>query len=331
MLAWMLAAAALSLEPGDREDQAPLPATLRLEAAPEEARAGRLLPSLGTEAESNELEDQDAHGGKHEQVVDLTLFNFFTEGWDLPWIHRHRKTPDMALLRVTTNFLERELRLDYQGTRHINKNAKVERTDFADALIAYGLDRRLMVEVIASYQWNHKDGTNIVDGSTAAILARFQIVDTEESSFCFQMRALAPNRGIGQTTTTLSPTFAGWQDLDAALGLDRVGFYYSLGWDNLSGPIGVGVKTNTLNYDISLAKTWTDPRTSVFGNLTTFLELFAATDLNGQTPHHTAVSLTPGIRFWFVPDNSLTFGIDFPVSYPHPNSEVYRLTYILNF
>jgi hypothetical protein len=279
----------------------------------------------------SEDDPQEVHDGKHAELSDLTLLNFFTEGWADPWLHRHRHTPDMALLRVTTNFLERELRLDYAGTRHVNRNAKVERTDFLNSLIAYGLNRRLMIEVIANYQWNHKDGSNIVDGAGAAILARFQLVDTETSSYAFQMRASAPNRGIGQTTTTLSPSLTGWQDLDAAIGLDRVGVYYSLTWDNLSGPIATGARTNSLGYDLSLAKTWTDPKTSVVGNFSTFLELFATTDLNGPTPHHTAVSLTPGIRFWFVPENSLTIGVDFPVSYPHPYSEVFRITYILNF
>jgi hypothetical protein len=268
---------------------------------------------------------------QEKEPPDLTLLNFFTEGWADPWVQRHRKTPDLALLRVTTNFLEREFRFDYQGTRHVNGNKKVESMDFINGLIAYGVDRRLMIEVVANYQWNHNDGTNIVDGAGAAVLARFQLVDTEESSYAFQFRASAPNKGIGQTATTLSPSLTGWQDLDAAIGLDRVGLYYSVTWDNLSGPVAAGARTNSLGYDVSLAKTWTDPKTSVVGNFTTFLEAFATTDLNGPTPHHTAVSLTPGIRFWFVPDNSLILGVDFPVSYPHPYSEVFRVTYILNF
>ena len=331
MFMCFLALAAQAWQPGDEEQARPIPATLRLEAAPEEPRDGRLAPALGREPQIGAEEDQDAHGERHGELPDLTLFNFFTEGWDAPWVHRHRKTPDMALLRVTTNFLERELRLDYQGTRHVDGNAKVQRTDFLNSLIAYGVDRRLMVEVVANYQWNHKDGSNVVDGTGAAVVARFQVVDTEESSFAFQMRVSAPNRGIGQTTSTLSPSLAGWQDLDAALGLDRVGFYYSLTWDNLSGPIAPGAKTNTLSYDVTLAKTWTDPQTSVFGNFTTFLEAFAATDLDGQMSHHTALSLTPGIRLWFVHDQSLTLGVDLPASYPHPYSEVFRITYILNF
>jgi len=330
MLTWMLALAALSGLPGDGSEETRVARALRLEAAPEERGGGR-WESDPAEGLADDLEDQDAPGEKHAAPSDLTLLNFFTDGWTDSWVHRHRKTQDMALLRVTTNFLEREFRFDYQGARHVNGNKKVQRTDFINGLIAYGLNRRLMIEVIANYQWNHKDNTNIVDGAGAAVLARFQLVDTEEASTAFQFHASAPNKGIGQTASTLSPSWTGWQDLDAALGLDRVGLYYSVTWDNLSGPVAAGARTNSLGYDLSVAKTWTEPKTSVFGNLTTFLELFATTDLNGPTTHHTAVSLTPGIRFWFVPENSLTVGVDFPVSQPHPNSEVFRLTYILNF
>src|SRR5579862_4859072 len=320
-------------EPGDRKEPEISSTFLDVSGA---SPTGPSLAGLPTSLQLRAgeiVEDgaQEAHGEKHAELSDLTLLNFFTEGWSDPWAHRHRKTPDMALLRVTTNFLEREFRFDYQGTHHVDRNKKVQRTDFVDGLIAYGLDRRLMIEVIANYQWNHHDRSLIVDGPGAAILARFQLVDTEESSYAFQFRASAPNKSIGQTASTLSPTLTGWQDLDAAIGLDRVGVYYSVTWDNLHGPVADGTRTNSLGYDLTLAKTWTDPKTPGMGNFTTFLELFATTDLDGQTTHHTALSLTPGFRFWIVPENSLTLGVDFPVSYPHPYSEVFRVTYILNF
>jgi hypothetical protein len=278
------------------------------------------------------LEDEDpgAQEGQHAPLSDLTLLNFFTEGWSDPWVHRHRKTRDMALLRVTTNFLEREFRLDYQGTPHVHGSATVTRTDFLNGLIAYGVDRRLMLEVVANYQWNH-NGANLAQGPGAAVVARFQLVDTEESSYAFQMRASAPNRGLGQFATTLSPTLAGWQDLDAALGLDQVGLYYSLTWDSLQGRVAAGARTDSLSYDITLAKTWTDAKTAGIGSFTTFVETLATTDFNGPTPSRTLVSVTPGIRFWFVTEQSLTLGVDIPVSYPHLYSEILRITYILNF
>jgi hypothetical protein len=299
------------------------------EGVPAHLEIGSALGGLpGSLAEDLSEADQEAHG---EELTDLTLWNFFTEGWTSPWSHRHRKTPNMALLRVTTNFLEREFRADYQGTRHIDHNAKLESTDFFNSLIAYGLNRRLMIEVIANYQWNHNDRAKVVDGPGAALLARAQLVDTEPTSIALQMRASAPNKSIGQTAPTMSPSLAGWQDLDATVGLDRVGLYYSLTWDNVAGRHAHGSRTNDLGYDVSLAKTWTAATTPVLANFTTFLEAFATTDLDGTTAHHTAVSLTPGVRFWFLRDQSLTLGVDVPVSQPHPNSEVFRITYILNF
>jgi len=122
----------------------------------------------------------------HEQQLgNLTPLDFFTEGWSEPWAHRHRYTPDMALLRVTTNFLERELRFDYVYT-NVAESKTLDNTQTASALMAYGLNRRLMVEVIANYQWNvaHNGGTT--NGPGGALLARFQLVDTEGQSYSFR-------------------------------------------------------------------------------------------------------------------------------------------------
>ena len=56
----------------------------------------------------------------------LTLGNFFTEGWNQPYSHRSDPdaAPDMALLRVQTNFLEREFRFDFSSERNIHGPAK---------------------------------------------------------------------------------------------------------------------------------------------------------------------------------------------------------------
>jgi hypothetical protein len=42
-------------------------------------------------------------------------------------------------------------------------NLKLDTADFVNALIAYGLNRRLMIEVIANYQWNN--GPENMDGA----------------------------------------------------------------------------------------------------------------------------------------------------------------------
>jgi len=108
--------------------------------------SGAKLDSEGYKACTEECEER-------RELTDLTPLNFFTEGWGQAWSHRHRHTPDMSLLRVTTNFLEREFRIDYVFTA-VNNNPKVFDTQSLQGLIAYGLNRRLMLELITNYQWN---------------------------------------------------------------------------------------------------------------------------------------------------------------------------------
>jgi hypothetical protein len=262
---------------------------------------------------------------------DLGILDFFTNGWADDWVHRHRETRDMALLKVTTNFLERELRVDYAYTSLLG-NAKYTGSNFLNSLMAYAVNRRLMLEVIANYQWNIADGVVATNGAGAAALLRFQLVDTATASYSTQIRVSAPNKGIGQTQTTFGYYLAGWQDVRAWLpALGRVGLYFSLEYDNLQGPAAVGATRNSISYDLSLARTWTQGTTPVFADLTTFLELYGTTTLDGDNAGKTVLSLTPGVRFWFVPKNSLTFGVELPISQYPPWSVIGRATYILNF
>ena len=163
----------------------------------------------------------------------------------------------MALFRVTTNFLERELRLDYVYTA-VSGNPKLDNTQLANALIAYGLNRRLMIEAITNYQWNQAPRDAGTSGASGGLLARFQLVDTPGQSYAVQVRVTPPNKGIGQTQTTLSYAVAGWQDVhDLLPALGRCGLYFSLQYDNAQGTGKAGATYNTLSYDVSLAETWT--------------------------------------------------------------------------
>jgi hypothetical protein len=281
----------------------------------------------------NAVAYEECHQGCEErrQLSDLTLLNFFTEGWGEAWAHRHRETPDMSLLRVTTNFLEREYRLDYVFTA-VNNNPKVNDTQLLNSLIAYGVDRRLMVEVIGNYQWNVPPaGSPTVNGAGMAGLLRFQLVDTQTASYSFQYRVSAPNKGLGQTTTSMQYVLAGWQDVTAWIpALTQFGIYYSFQYENLLGPHKATATLNDLTYVISFAKTWTSMKMPVLGNFTTFLEFAGVTNLDGSASG-TTISITPGIRFWFLPKNSVTFGIDFPLTTIPAYLVAYRLNYILNF
>jgi len=290
-------------------------------------------PAVET-APAKEAEPAEAsrHGAHHEELSDLGVLDFFTEGWNQEWKHRHRYTPDMALLRVTTNFLEREFRLDFVNTQTAN-NTKVAATDLLNGLIAYGLNRRLMLEVIANYQWNVGYHGSPANGAGTGFLARFQLVDTATESYSFQVRVSPPNRPIGQTQTSMQYSLAGWQDMHALIpALGRFGLYYSFTYENLLGPLPKpGARSNDISYDISFAETWTPPDMPVIGNFTTFLEFYGTTDLDGTSTSPTVITITPGIRFWFAPLNSFTFGVDFPITSTPPLSVAYRATYILNF
>lgn len=262
--------------------------------------------------------------------ADLTLGNFFSRGWTDSWEHRHRDTPDMALLRVTTNFLEREARFDYVGTV-TSGNPKLDATHFANGLLAYGLSRRLMVEVVTNYQWNVAPKGAPANGAGGAALGRVQLVETADKSYALQVRASAANRGIGQTQSSLQYTLAGWQDLGALVApLGRTGLYYSVQLENLFGTHKPGARENDVAWAMAVAHTWTDAATPAFGNFTTFFEGAGTTDLDGANGGTTVFSVTPGVRFWFAPKNSLTFGADLPLT-SAPFSVAYRATYILNF
>lgn len=267
----------------------------------------------------------------HAELKDLGVLDFFTEGWSDAWVHRHRATRDMALLKVTTNFLERELRLDFAYTS-LRDNPRFTGTYFANSLMAYAVNRRLMLEIIANYQWNVAPGAAPVNGAGAALLARLQLVDTATASYSVQMRVSAPNKGLGTTQTTMGYYLAAWHDVGNWIpALGRVGLYFSFEYDNLLGPHATGATQNSMSYDISLARTWTRDGMPVVGDLTTFLEIYGTTALDGKNAWKTVLSLTPGLRFWFLPKNSFTFGVELPVSHSPAYWAIWRTTYILNF
>lgn len=299
---------------------------LRGEAGPDAA------PSIEADAPTTDAAPPEKpEHGQTRQLSDLSIGDFFTEGWDQDWSKWRHYTPDMALLRVTTNFLERELRADYAKTDVAN-SATTDSTDFLNVLMAYALNRRLMLEVIGNYQWNDRLSGPELSGAGPAFLVRFQLIENADQSYSFQARVSAPNKGIGQTQTSLTFGLAGWQDGHSWVpALGKLGLYYSFQYEHLLGNHAATATKNDITYDVSIAETWTTPSTKVFGNLTTFLEAFGQTFLDGANSGKTNVTLTPGFRFWFIPENSISFGVDLPVSHAPAVHNVYRATYILNF
>jgi len=261
----------------------------------------------------------------------LTLGNFFSEGWNQPYSHRADPdaAPDMALLRVQTNFLEREFRFDFSAERNIHGPTKKD-IDVLDGLVAYSFNRRFMLEVVSSYEWDdYRMGSNM-SGAGGAVVGRVQLVDVPGSSYALTVRASMPDTGVGVHQTDVSFALAGWQDL-TKIGLYRTGLYFHVQEETYAGPGEAGAKRNDITYDVTLAKTWTKPDMPVFGNFTTFVEGYGVTTLDGASEGETTITVTPGIRTTLWHNNVIMAGADIPVSNPHPYGVIYRLTYIINF
>jgi hypothetical protein len=270
----------------------------------------------------------------------LTLDNFLDAGWNDDWAKQERATgtPNLALLRVQTSFMEREFRANYYTENNVASTSVKNMTDF-DALIAWSFNRRLMLEITGAYQWNDPRTGLGENGGTPGLVGRVQLVDTESSSYSLNLKASAPNQGMGVFQSTCSYGIGGFEDLAYWFGLDRTGFYYSFLFDNFEGPGAAGAKRNDCGYDITLAKTITDPDFPLLGTLTFFVENYAISDMDGSHSGRTLVTITPGVRFNLGKsdsnnigkDNWIMLGTDIPVSDYKPWDALYRFTYIKNF
>lgn len=262
-------------------------------------------------------------------LLDLTLSNFWSEGWNESWSKRPREgTPDMSLLRVQTNFLVQLFRLDAFVETGI-ENAKVSEIRNATAILEYAFNRRFMMALFSNGEERKTRIGPDEDGLGGGMFARFQLYDLEHNSLALTVKAVLPDRDLGERQTTLSYTLSGWHDL-ADLGLKKMGLYYHLQHEIIAGPHSEGAKMNDLTFALSLAKTWTDPA-PVIGNFTTFLEGYAKSDIDGPHPGKTVVSLTPGMRVNLWKTRILMMGVDLPLTGPKPYDGIFRLTFIAAF
>lgn len=289
------------------------------------------LPVAAVFAGSQDTIPLETGGASVETRTPLTLGNLFSEGWDQPWSHVSDPdaAPDMALLRVQTNFLEREFRFDFYSQQNPHNLAKRD-VEFVDGLVAYSFNRRIMIEAVGNYEWDDYRVGRDRNGGDGAFLGRLQLVDVPGASYAFSLRVTPPNDGIGGEQTNASFALAGWHDL-TPLGLPRVGLYFHVQEETYIGPGVKGAKRNDMTYDISLAKTWVKPGVPVVGNFTTFVEGYGTTNLDGDKWGSTMVTITPGFRTTLWHNNVLMGGVDIPVTGPRPFDAIFRLTYIINF
>jgi len=289
---------------------------------------GSLLPPAF--AGDPAISEEPATAAAERRLIDLTLGNFLTAGWNESWAKRPHPdgAPDLTLLRAQSNLLLRSLRMDYFYERPLETSG-VRDVQFLNELVEYGFNRRLMLAVFGNYQWVNSRAGEDLEGASYGALARVQLIDTPHASYALNLRVAAPNHDLHETLTTTSFSLAGWHDL-TPLGLKRVGLYWHVQEETFTGRHARGARQNDLTYDISLAKTWTAP-TAPIGNLSTFLETYARTDLDGPRRGKSVVTLTPGLRFTLARQHVFMAGVEIPVTEPRPYEQIVRLTYILSF
>jgi hypothetical protein len=288
----------------------------------------RLTATLAlTVALSHPTMAQDAPSGN---LSNLTVANFFSDGWDQVWVKRPNPggAPDLALLRVQTNFLAQYFRADFFTEQGLN-SSKNRTMDLYDVVMGKSLNRRLMISATAYYEWLQSRVHNDTDASSFALAGRLQLIDIPGSAYDLNLKVISPAKDVGNDLTTITYSLAGWQDL-TPYGLNRVGLYFSVQGDNYAGPHPIGSKETDVAYDVSLAKTWTEPNAAL-QNFTTFAELYGQTDLSGSTSGKTVFTLTPGFRAGIGHNQILMAGVDLPVSHPRPYNWALRLAYILDY
>jgi len=264
-------------------------------------------------------------------ATDLTLSNFFTEGWNQPYTFRQSLpdgAPDLALLRSVTNFLVRVSRTDFSYADNLGKSPTKD-IPFVDEYIDYAFNQRFMLSLFGDYTWVNQRSAADLDGAGGGAQFRFQLVDTPTASYDFNFRIDLPDTGIDDHLTKFSTALSGWQDL-SQLHAGRLGIYYDLIEESYAGPAAPGVVRNDMAYDVSFAETWTKPSAPI-GNLSTFVEFAGSTNVDGDRRNISALTATPGLQFVFGGRNLLILGVDLPLTHPSDTRDVYRFTYIYCF
>lgn len=239
-----------------------------------------------------------------------------------------RRTPNLELLRVQASFLERDVRGDY-SYEDDERGSGIRATTAASIRLAVPIDSDLMVAVTLNHEWLDEEDRPDENGSGGSVLGRLKINEDADSSYAFNLRVTAPDKSVGNDKTSIAMIVSGFEDLDALLGLDRVGVYADLGFQHSTGR-GQLDGGNEMTYALSLAKTWGD-RNPTGWQVSPFLELAGTTQLDQGAGGRTTLSLTPGLRIDLLPAHAFLAGVDVPLTHPHGFGQTFRISYIFSF
>ena len=246
---------------------------------------------------------------------DITLSNFFSEGWKFGQWEEPEQEPDQSprfrLLKIPATVFEREVRMNYSFTNN-GDGGKLDEHEW-EFEFEMPISRRLLIEVeptIVSISPNN-DSDHSGFGDTSFI-TRVMLMETRNTTLLSLLDVKIPtgneDLGLGSGMTTISPGIGMWRDIGGHYALHSF-----LGLDIPAGGKSSDDPDTTVNYGAALTKTVTPKDTPFFGNLTFFVEFNGSSEVgsNGDT---TVVSILPGARwnlghdFWLMP------GIEFPIT-----------------
>ena len=246
---------------------------------------------------------------------DLTLSNFFSEGWKFGQWEEPEQEPDQAprfrLLKIPATVFEREIRMNYSFTNNGDGG------DFDEHEWEFEFEmpvsRRLLLEVepkIISLSPN--DGDTTSGFGDTSLITRIMLLETRNTTLLSLLETTLPtgdeDRGLGSGLTMISPGIGLWRDLGSRYALH--GFF---GLDLPVGGKDDDDPDTTVVYGTAITKTVTPKDTPFFGNLTFFVEFNGSSDI-GSDDDTTVVSVLPGARwnlgrdFWLMP------GVEFPIT-----------------
>lgn len=258
------------------------------------------------------------HGSEEfsEKKPDLTLSNFFSEGWKFTqWEEPEQEedqdqAPRFRLLKIPATVFEREIRMNYSFTNNGDRG-RVDEHEW-EFEIEIPVSRRLLLEVEPTIvSISPRDNDSHSGFGDTSLIARIMLMETRNTTVLSILDLKLPtgdeDLGLGSGMTTITPGIGMWRDLG--------GRYALHGFFGLDIPVGGKSDEDpdtTVVYGTAITKTVTSKDTPYFGNLTFFVEFNGSSDI-GSGSDNTVVSILPGVRwnlgheFWLMP------GIEFPV------------------
>ena len=251
----------------------------------------------------------------HEKRPDLSLSNFFSEGWKFGQWEEPEEEPDQSprfrLLRIPATVFEREIRLNYSFTNN-GDHGEADEHEW-ELEVEIPICRRLLLEIEPSVSSvsphkEHRDRSGFGD---TALITKLMLLETRNTTLISILETKFPtgndDRELGSGMTTLGPGIGIWRDLGNRFALQ--GF---LGLDiPVGGKSEEDFDTEVL-YGVALTKTVTSKETPYWGNLTFFTELNGTSEM-GAKDDKTVVSVLPGVRWKIGHEVWFMSGIEFPV------------------